>query len=247
MTNAENGSHKELYRLIRKAFTAYKAEVVANGILYHVYVMEFLNSNRYTNRTDAAGLNEHQLNYGIVSYILNNRKDLVCEMFGSDELSDTHIEELIRFYRTTYSPALSSEKSAGTNPLPHYKSLECYFNNEQMNLIVQCANEAHLFDGTVDAETMRSLFHGNLQKPLKSHNNRRIAFFFDRLCHYRLITGKWQNILEETGAIISPKGDRCLRSTDFSSALNRSKSHPDNVQLMIHEMVKRIQEMQPNN
>ncbi len=247
MTNAENGSHKELYRLIHKAFTAYKAEVVANGTLYHVYVMEFLNSNRYTNRTDAAGLNEHQLDYGIVDYILNNRKDLVCEMFGRDELSDTYIEELIRSYRTTYSSPLPPEEAAGIKPLPHCKSFECYFNDGQMNLITECVNEAHLFDETVDVETMQSLFHGKLQKPLKSHNNRRIAFFFDKLCHYRLITGKWQNILEETGAIISPKGDRCLRDTDFSSALNRSKSHPDNVQLMIHEMVKRIQEMQPNN
>ena len=139
------------------------------------------------------------------------------------------------------------EEAAGIKPLPHCKSFECYFNDGQMNLITECVNEAHLFDETVDVETMQSLFHGKLQKPLKSHNNRRIAFFFDKLCHYRLITGKWQNILEETGAIISPKGDRCLRDTDFSSALNRSKSHPDNVQLMIHEMVKRIQEMQPNN
>lgn len=247
MANAGGGSHKELYRLIRKAFTAYKTEVVANGTLYHVYVMEFLNSNQYADRTDAASLNEHQLNYGIVSYILNHRKDLVSEMFEGDELSDLRIEELIHFYRTTYSAASPSEEPAGTNPLPHCKSFECYFSDEQMNLIVQCVNEAHLFGETVDAETMHSLFHGKLQKPLKSHNNRRIAFFFDRLCHYQLITGKWQSILEENKAIVCPKGGRCLRDTDFSSALNRSKSHPDNVQVMINEMVKHIQEMQPNN
>ena len=247
MANAGGGSHKELYRLIRKAFTAYKTEVVANGTLYHVYVMEFLNSNQYADRTDAASLNEHQLNYGIVSYILNQRKDLVSEMFEGDELSDLRIEKLIHFYRTTYSATSLSEESAGTSSLPHYKSSECYFSDEQMNLIAQCVNEAHLFDETVDAETMHSLFHGKLQKPLKSHNNRRIAFFFDRLCHYRLITGKWQSILEENKAIVCPKGGRCLRDTDFSSALNRSKSHPDNVQVMINEMVKHIQEMQPNN
>lgn len=229
-----------LHNLIQEAFAAYKSEVVTAGTVYEVYVMEFLDFHRYTDRKDAAGLNEHRHNYDFIDYLLHKRKDLLELFLDEKSLTETQAAELVHLFRTTTS---TCNGNPGNVSGTHDCSLESYFSDDQIDLITQCVNEAHLFVEVVDAETMLSLFDGKLPKPLTSSNNRRIAFFFDKLCESRLISGRWQCLLEKAGAILSLKDGRPLKGTDFSSALNRSKSNPVNAQQLIIGFVRQVKEM----
>lgn len=67
----------DLNSLLREAVTMYQSEVVNGRKLYKLFAADFLNSHHHTDRRDAAGLNEHRKNLGILRRILFTRKDLL--------------------------------------------------------------------------------------------------------------------------------------------------------------------------
>ena len=48
----------------------YQSEVATGRKLYKLFALDFLNSHHHTDRRDAAGLNEHRKNLGILKGIL---------------------------------------------------------------------------------------------------------------------------------------------------------------------------------
>ena len=121
--------------------------------------MDFLNSHHHTDRRDAAGLNEHRKNLGILKEILFTRKDLL-ERFSEVNMPDDDLmKDLLHLYYTTEAPPPGQEACAtmsSTAKQNHSLSLGCCLDNNQLSLIADCANEARVFVEVLDASTLFS-------------------------------------------------------------------------------------------
>lgn len=238
----------DLNSLLREVLTLYKAEVVAGGKLHELFAMDFLNSHHHTDRRDAAGLNEHRKNLGILKGILFTRKDLLVRFSEMDSPDDALLKDLLHLYYTTEAPPPGQEADAtsSTSKQNHSLSLGCCLDDDQLSLIADCANEARVFVEVVDAPMLRSLLEGKLTVPLTSRNNRMLAYLFDQLCHHGLILPRWQNLLEQAGSIRGPKGNKPLRHDQFSNALTHARNSPNSMQKKIRDCVQQVQEQLSN-
>ena len=227
----------------------YQSEVVTGGKLYKLFAMDFLNSHHHIDRRDAAGLNEHQKNLGILRRILFTRKDLLVRFSEAGTPDDATLKDLLHLYYTTEAPPGQEAGAAVSVPSKqnHSLSLGCCLDDDQLSLIADCANEARVFVEVLDASILRSLLEGTLHQPLKSANNRLVAFFFDRLCHHRLILGRWEHLLEQAGSILGSRDGRPLKHGQYSSALSLAKSNPNSMQEVISQCVQAVREMTERN
>lgn len=234
--------------MLREVLTLYKAEVVAGGKLHELFAMDFLNSHHHTDRRDAAGLNEHRKNLGILKGILFTRKDLLVRFSEMDSPDDALLKDLLHLYYTTEAPPPGQEADAtsSTSKQNHSLSLGCCLDDDQLSLIADCANEARVFVEVIDAPMLRSLLEGKLTVPLTSRNNRMLAYLFDQLCRHGLILPRWQNLLEQAGNILGPKGNKPLRHDQFSNALTHARNSPNSMQKKIRDCVQQVQEQLSN-
>ena len=221
----------------------YRTEVLTGRKLYRLFVTDFLNSHYHTDRRDAAGLNEHRKNLGILKGILFSRKDLIMRFSEAVIPDDALLKDLLHLYYTTEAPP--PEQEARTT-MPNITvqnnslSLGCCLDDDQMSLIAHCVNEARLFEEVVDVPMLRSLLEGRLSVPLHSRNNRLLAFFFDQLCQHRLILSRWQHLLEQAGSIFGSKDGTPLRHAQLSNALTHAKSNPNSMQERIRHYVRQV-------
>ena len=227
----------------------YKSEVVTGGKLYKLFAEDFLNSHHHTDRRDAAGLNEHRKNLGILKGILFTRKDLLVQFSEVGTPDDATLKDLLHLYYTTEAPPGQEAGAAVSIPSKqnHSLSLGCCLDNDQLSLIADCANEARVFVEVLDASILRSLLDGKLLVPLRSRNNRMLAYLFDQLCRHGLILPRWQNLLEQAGSILGPKGNKPLRHEQFSNALTHAKNTPNSMQKKILECIQKVQEQLSND
>ena len=227
----------------------YKSEVVTGGKLYKLFAEDFLNSHHHTDRRDAAGLNEHRKNLGILKGILFTRKDLLMRFSEVDTPDDATLKDLLHLYYTTEAPPGQEAGAAvsSTAVQNHSLSLGCCLDDDQLSLIADCANEARVFVEVLDASILRSLLDGKLLVPLRSRNNRMLAYLFDQLCRHGLILPRWQNLLEQAGSILGPKGNKPLRHEQFSNALTHAKNTPNSMQKKIRECIQKVQEQLSND
>lgn len=239
-------SNKEgdrLWMFYKTAYELYQSEVIGTSKLYHRYVSDFLNSHTYTDRVDAAGMNEHKKNFHIMEELLNVRQDLVQRYFIKENLHYSDFLVMHREFNTTQQlpnsekPValdLSTARSA-SNP-----DFQCCFNSVQISLITNIANEVHLFSTDVSETEVKSLFTCCLEHPLKSACNRRIAFFFDALYKYKLISTRWQHVIDRNGLILSSAKNVILNSSKLSTALNEAKQNDGCVYRTIELRVQEI-------
>ena len=239
----------DLNSLLREVLVSYKVEVVAGGKLYKLFAIDFLNSHHHTDRRDAAGLNEHRKNLGILKGILFTRKDLLVQFSEVGTPDDATLKDLLHLYYTTEAPPGQEAGAAVSIPSKqnHSLSLGCCLDNDQLSLIADCANEARVFVEVLDASILRSLLDGKLLVPLRSRNNRMLAYLFDQLCRHGLILPRWQNLLEQAGSILGPKGNKPLRHEQFSNALTHAKNTPNSMQKKIRECIQKVQEQLSND
>lgn len=216
----------ELLMFYKVAHELYLSEVISGGKLYNRYVNDFLNSHTYTDRVDAVGKNEHKKNFHIMEEFLTIRKDLVQKYFAKEKLCDSDYSIMHQEFNTTHlsfssdvSSTLGSIEVAFT-PKPDF---QCYFNSLQISLITHIVNDVHLFAPNVSETEIKALFACSLKYPLKSTSNRRVAFFFDALCEYKLISARWQHVIDKNGLILSSAKNTLLNSSKLSTALNEVK------------------------
>lgn len=94
-------------------------------------------------------------------------------------------------------------------------------NDRQIELLVDCVNEVRMFkDGEVTFEQLKSIFDCRPITPLRSSNNRLLAFFFDQLSNHLYITEKWQSAIYKNNLFLSPKKVAFINQTDISTAVN---------------------------
>lgn len=108
-----------------------------------------------------------------------------------------------------------------TEPTDRY-TFEHILNDKQIASLVDCVNEVRMFKGEeVTFEQLKSIFDCNPIIPLKSNNNRLIAFFFDQLSNHSYIAENWQSVIAKNHLILSPMKDTYLNQSDLSTAVNR--------------------------
>lgn len=232
--------------LYKNAHELYQSEVIGDGKLYNRYVNDFLNSHTYTDRVDAAGMNEHRKNYCIMKELLTIREDLVQKYFAKEKLCDSDYLIMHQEFNTTQLSSNSDVSSTSCSLpviLPSKPDFQCCFNSKQIELITHSANEVHLFSPIVSETEVKALFACCLEHPLKSACNRRVAFFFDALCEHKLISARWQNVIDNNGLILSSTKDVLLNNSKLSTALNEAKQNDGcayrTIELHIQRVVKR--------
>lgn len=229
----------------KTAHELYHSEVIGDGKLYHRYVNDFLNSHTYTDRIDAAGMNEHKKNFHIMEELLTVRKDLVQKYFTKENLTISDFFAMHQEFNTTqqsvhpWKPIGSASFPVSITSKPDF---QCVFNSEQIRLITHSTNEAHLFTSDVSETEVEALFACCLEHPLKSACNRRVAFFFDAMCKYKIISTRWQHVIDKNGLILSSAKNVLLNSSKLSSALNEAKQNGGCVYRTIELRVQRIAE-----
>lgn len=242
--NESSKKRDRLWVLYETAYKLYRSEVIGNDKLYHRYVNDFLNSHTYTDRIDAAGMNEHKKNFHIMEELLKVRKDLIQKYFTKENLTISDFLVMHQEFNTTQQ-SNHLGKSIGSNSFPvsitSKPDFQCVFNSEQIRLITHSVNEAHLFTSDVSETEMEALLTCCLEHPLKSACNRRVAFFFDALCKYKLISTRWQHVIDKNGLILSSAKNVLLNSSKLSTALNEAKQNDGciyrTIELYIQEIV----------
>lgn len=229
----------------KTAYELYQSEVIRDGKLYNRYVVDFLNSHTYTDRVDAAGMNEHKKNFHIMKEFLTIRKDLVQKYFAKEKLYDFDYFIMHQEFNTTELSSNSDVSSTSCSlpvAFPSKPDFQCCFNSKQINLITHCANEVHLFSTVVSEVEVKVLFACCLEHPLKSACNRRVAFFFDTLCKYKLISTRWQHVIYKNELILSSTKNVLLNGSKLSTALNEAKQNDGCVYRTIELHVQKVAE-----
>lgn len=178
-----------MWVLYKAAHELYQFEVVGGGKLYNRYVSDFLNSHTYTDRVDAAGMNEHKKNFHIMEELLTAREDLVQKYFMKEKFCDSDYLSMHQEFNTTQRPSIpETYRTSGllSNVFISKPNFQCCFNSVQINLITHSINEAHLFSIEVFEKEANDLFFCCLKHPLKSACNRRVAFFLMRCVNTNL-------------------------------------------------------------
>lgn len=235
----------------KTAHELYQSEVIGERKMYNRYVNDFLNSHTYTDCMDAAGMNEHKKNFHIMEELLTTRKDIVQRYFTKEILCDSDYSIMHQEFNTTQLSS-NSEVSIASGSLsvvfPSKPDFQSYFNSLQISLITHSANEIHLFSPDVSEAEVKALFACCLEHPLKSASNRRVAFFFDALCERKLISARWQHVIDKHGLILSSLGKSVLlNSSKLSSALNEAKQNGGCVYRTIELRVQKIVENRDAN
>lgn len=237
--------------LYKAAYELYQSEVMKGRKLYNRYVSDFLNSHTYTDRVDASGMNEHKKNYCIMEELLTIRKDLVRKYFIKKELCGTDYLRMHEEFNTTQlSPNSEIPIVSGSLPVSFTSrpNFQCYFNPVQIRLLVQSVNKAHLFSSDMTEVEIKALFACCLERPLKSACNRRVAFFFDCLCEHKLISTRWQQVIDKNELILSSAGKNVLlNASKLSTALNEAKQNGGCVYRAIELMILDIAESRRYN
>lgn len=243
-----------LWMLYKTAYELYQSEVMKGRKLYNRYVSDFLNSHMYTDRVDVAGMNEHKKNFCILEELLTLRKDLVQKYFTKEKLCDTDYLRMHEEFNTTQlSPNSELPIASGSLPVAFTSrpNFQCYFNPIQIRLLMQSVNKAHLFSSDVTEVEVKGLFACCLERPLKSACNRRVAFFFDSLCEHKLISTRWQQVIDKNELILSSAGKNVLlNNSKLSTALNEAKQNDGcayrAIDLMVLEIAESREYSNPN-
>lgn len=239
--------------LYQTAHELYQSEVIREHKLYNRYVNDFLNSHTYTDRADAAGMNEYRKNFYIMKELLTAREDLVQKYFSKEKLCDSDYSIMHQEFDTTQLSSNSDVSSTSCSlpvAFPSKPDFQCCFNSKQIELITHSANEVHLFSLVVSEAEVKALFACCLEHPLKSACNRRVAFFFDTLCEHKLISVRWQNVIDNNGLILSSTKDVLLNNSKLSTALNEAKQSGGcayrTIELHVQRLVKRVKYESPD-
>lgn len=221
----------ELWELYRAAYEQYKYEIVNGDKLYSRFVNDFISYHLPCFYSDIDAIRRHSRNVNNLYEILTERLDLVEMFFSKEHFTKTDYHTMHRLFNTTEK--ISTKKST-----------LAIFDAEELSLITQTANEAHLFVSDVSIEKMAQLFDCSLENPLKLTSNRHFARFFDALRGGGYLPFSWQKIISDYHLVISSETQHPLSANGIASALAQSKRSPDGFEAKCKLLVKKLKELQ---
>lgn len=210
-----------------------------------------LSSVLYHDARDAWSKNEHRRNVQIIKELLYYHKQMLIEFIGRDSISKEDIHELLHRFNKIDVPLTAilefllpvsgiatdcrdEVREGSVNRIP--------LNDEVINLIVQCANEAHLFKELISVEHFTAYYSGKPLPAPRAAKNTNVVYFFSFLASRGLIQHNWQQIISEQKLIISASGKRFLNSTTMASTLCRVMNGPatadtSRIEILLNERI----------
>lgn len=145
-------------------------------------------------------------------------------------------ESKLAIRNTCYSDQTISEtqnKNKVENPF------EVKLDDKQIEILTECINEAHLFATTITTDILVKLFTCKLQTPLKSRNNRSIAYLFFRL-EGKYITYEWAAVIDNNKLILASKKDGYLNSSDLYEAKSKVLEKTSSFKTIIDKYIEQL-------
>lgn len=134
-------SKDELWTLFRAAYEQYQSEIVNDSKLYDRYVNDFISYHLPVFSQEEESIRNHFKNLFSIYELLTTRKDLVEKFFKLPEFGKKDFLEMVHsFNHIEY--VVETPHSLAT------------FNENQIRLITQFANESNFFVDTVDERTV---------------------------------------------------------------------------------------------
>lgn len=205
-----DSSSNELWTLFRAAYEQYQLEIVNDNKLYDRYVNDFISYHLPVFSNVEEVVRNHFRNIFCLYELLTNRKDLVEKYFIRTvfEVEDFN-EMLYSFnhldYKITKSKILAS------------------FNEAQIRLITQYANESNLFVYKVDEKTIDDFFRCNLDNGLIVTNMANILPLLYELSRQKMILYNWVSLLADNKLLIPQKTMKSSTRMAISSRLTELK------------------------
>lgn len=205
-----DSSCNELWTLLRAAYEQYQLEIVNDNKLYDRYVNDFISYHLPVFSNVEEVVRNHFRNIFCLYELLTNRKDLVEKYFIRTvfEVEDFN-EMLYSFnhldYKITKSKILAS------------------FNEAQIRLITQFANESNLFVYKVDEKTIDDFFRCNLDNGLIVTNMANILPLLYELSRQKMIPYNWVSLLADNKLLIPQKTMKSSTRMAISSRLTELK------------------------
>ena len=134
--------------------------------------------------------------------------------------------------REKYEYTVSPKSESLTEQVTENVKIEtCTFehslNDQQIESLVDCVNEVRMFKGgEVTFEQLKAILDCQPKFPLRSSNNRLLAFLFDQLSNHSYISEKWQSAIYKNNLFLSPQKDSFVNQTDISTAVNNCRDIP---------------------
>ena len=105
---------------------------------------------------------------------------------------------------------------------------------QQIKLLVECINEAHIFTTTITPKILSDFFACKLNGVLKSNNNMQLS------C-YNYIAYEWQSVIANNKLVLAKIKDKYLTRSDLSSATDNVKCiYPKGYEI-IDKYIKQLQ------
>ena len=112
---------------------------------------------------------------------------------------------------------------------------------QQINLLVECINEANIFTTTITPKILSDFFACKLNGVLKSNNNRLLAYLMMQLSCYNYIAYEWQSVIANNKLVLAKIKDKYLTRSDLSSATDNVKCiYPKGYEI-IDKYIKQLQ------
>ena len=112
---------------------------------------------------------------------------------------------------------------------------------QQIKLLVECINEAHIFTTTITPKILSDFFACKLNGVLKSNNNRLLAYLMMQLSCYNYIAYEWQSVIANNKLVLAKIKDKYLTRSDLSSATDNVKCiYPKGYEI-IDKYIKQLQ------
>lgn len=200
--------------LLYEAYKGYLTQVKEGKATLRIFAQEFCDEHTCTSVSSIPEINAYHRALGHISVLLKERQDLVSAFFSKPSLSEEDVSRLLVMIRT------EQRLPDSNNPL------DCRLGDNAFDGIAECVAGLELFKDAT-AEGMRQLFTCSLQIPLVYKNLSGICFLFESLRNAGFINGKWQKLLYDHRAILSPKG-RAVTPSNYSSTLSNLRKSGNN-------------------
>lgn len=205
-----DSSSNELWTLFRAAYEQYQLEIVNDNKLYDRYVNDFISYHLPVFSNVEEVVRNHFRNIFCLYELLTNRKDLVEKYFIRTVFEVEDLNEMLYSfnhldYKITKSKILAS------------------FNEAQIRLITQFANESNLFVYKVDEKTIDDFFRCNLDNGLIVTNMANILPLLYELSRQKMIPYNWVSLLADNKLLIPQKTMKSSTRMAISSRLTELK------------------------
>lgn len=217
---------EELWVLCEQAFVKYQDEVINGGKLYHRYVNDFISYNLPIASNNITDWQYHSMNLSKIHELLTNRLDLIDKYFTKTPFSREAFADLFNEFSTNLgdSVPISSNKKSSNEELiiknNNRKSLGV-FSHEQLCLITDKVNKAHIFISEVTVDDMDAFFNCTLTTPLvlADGNIGRFAIFMDRLRDTGLVSHCWQSTIHNFKLLAYKSPSKVIKKSNLRTNL----------------------------